>query len=128
MLTSWKKAWRLRSYPDAVLRMLKAIPRVYTDGHADGIIGWVGRTYSHQRRDVKPKLPQLTVERESRLVFQHDLLTPFTYTIEVSENEDGTTSVRVEVRSSAMAKDTSPADQFVSLCYALTKALEPAQN
>ncbi len=32
----------------------------------------------------------------------------------------------MEVRTSANVKDTSPADQFVSLCYALTKVLEPS--
>ncbi len=124
MPSSWKKTWWVRSYPDAVLRMIKSMPRVYADGCSDGVIGWMGRTFAHQRRDVKPKLPRLTVEREGRLVFQHDLLTPFTYTFELAEDEDGT-SIRVEVRTSSTAKDTSSADQIICLCYALTKALEP---
>lgn len=125
MAGSWKKTWRVRSYPDAVRQILRAVPRLYEDGSRDGIIGWVGRTYSHQRRDVKPKAPKLTVEKESRLVFQHDLVTPFTYTIDLAEGDDGTTEIKVEVRSSAMAKDTTAADQVVALCYTLTKALEP---
>jgi hypothetical protein len=128
MAGSWKKTWQVRSYPDAVRRIIKAVPRLYEDGSRDGIIGWVGRTYSHQRRDVKPKVPKLTVEKENRLVFQHDLLTPFTYTIELTDGGDGTTTIKVEVRSSATAKDTTAADQVVALCYALTKALEPFEE
>lgn len=125
MAGTWKKTWQVRSYPDAVARVLRTMPRLYADGSRDGIIGWVGRTYSHQRRDVKPKVPKLTVERDNRLVFQHDLLTPFTYTIDLDETDDGNTGIKIEVRSSATAKDTTAADQVVALCYALTKALEP---
>ena len=68
------------------------------------------------------------MEKETRLVFQHELLTPFTYTVELTDNGDGTTGIKVEVRSSATAKDTTAADQVVALCYALTKALEPIED
>ncbi len=124
MPAGWKKTWSVRSYPDAVRSILKRLPQVYGDGTRDAVIGWVGRTFAHQRRDVKPKVPQLTVDREERLVFQHDLVTPFTYTVTLQQEDFGTT-VRIEVRPSAMAKDTGPADQVVALAYALTKALEP---
>ncbi len=85
----------------------------------------MGRTFSHQRRDFKPKSPKLTLKKTNRLVFQHEGLSPFTYTIELKDNQDDTTEIKMEIRTSANVKDTSPADQFVSLCYALTKALEP---
>lgn len=125
MAGSWKKTWSVRSYPDAVKRILMALPRVYEDGSREGILGWVGSTYSRQRRNVKPKIPRLTVEKDTRLVFQHDLLSPFTYSIDIEEDEDGLTRVQIEVRASRAVKETLPADQVVTLCYALSKALEP---
>jgi len=125
MAGTWKKHWRIRSYPEAVLRILKSAPFIYSDGVSDGVIGWMGRTFSHQRRDFKPKSPKLTLEKPNRLVFQHEGLSPFTYTVEATDGPEDTTEIRMEVRTSANVKDTTPADQFVSLCYALTKALEP---
>ena len=124
MAASWKKSWTVRSYLDAVLKMVKQMPRVYEDGTHSGIIGWMGRTYSHQRKDVKSKPPKLSVDKGNRLVFQHDLITPFTYTVEVGEEED-VVRVTVEVKVSGAGRDTSAGEQAIILFYALTKALEP---
>jgi len=121
---SWKKSWVVRSYPDAVIRMIKFMPRVYVDGSGAGVLGWVGRTFSHQRRDFKPKPPELTVDKGNRLIFQHPLLTPFTYTVEV-QAEDENTRVEVQVKVSGTTRDTSAGEQVVALFFALTKALEP---
>jgi hypothetical protein len=125
MSASWKKSWTVRSYLDAVLKMVKLMPRVYEDGTRLGIIGWVGRTYSHQRKDVKSKPPKLSVDKGNRLIFQHDLITPFTYTVEVSEEEDEV-RVTVEVKTAGTHRDTTAGEQAVTLFYVLTKALEPS--
>jgi hypothetical protein len=127
MIGAWKKTWKVRSYPDAVIKVLKLMPQVYTDGASDGVVGWMGRTYAHQRKDFKPKPPKLSVDKGNRLVFQHDLVSPITYTVEVLE-EDGQSRIQVEVKTSAGGKDSSAGEQVVVIFYALTKALEPAEE
>jgi hypothetical protein len=124
MAGSWKKSWFVHSYPDAVIRMIKLMPRVYEDGAMAGIVGWMGRTYSHQRKDFRPKSPKLSVDKGERLVFQHDHITPITYTVQVEE-QDGRTLVEIEVKTSGSSRDTTPGEQVVTLLFALTKALEP---
>jgi hypothetical protein len=124
MAGSWKKVWEVRSYPEAVQRMLRTLPAVFDGAGERGMLGWVGRTFSHQRKDMRPKAPRLTAERPERLVFQHDLVTPFTYTVELAAVEDRT-RVTLEVRTTELVKDTTPADQVTLLCYALSRALEP---
>lgn len=127
MIGAWKKTWKVRSYPDAVIKALKLMPQVYADGTQDGVVGWMGRTYAHQRKDFKPKPPKLSVDKGNRLVFQHDLVSPMTYTVEVSE-EDNQTRIKVEVKASGGGKDSSVGEQVVVIFYALTKALEPAEE
>jgi len=126
MTGGYKKSWSVRSYPEAVVRMLKQITRVFDEGYDQGIVGWMGRTYSHQRKDFRPKPPRLTVERENHLVFQQDLVTPFTFTVDVAPEGPGT-RVIVEVKASGMVKDAPAADAVVPLLFALTKALEPGE-
>ena len=125
MLGAWKKTWKVRSYPDAVIKVLKLMPQVYADGAQDGVVGWMGRTYAHQRKDFKPKPPKLSVDKGNRLVFQHDLLSPITYTVEVAE-ENNQTRIQVEVKASGGGKDGGAGEQVVVIFYTLTKALEPA--
>lgn len=125
MIGAWKKTWTVRSYPDAVITVLKRMPQVYSDGAEAGVVGWMGRTYTHQRKDFRPKPPKLTVDKGNRLVFQHDLVSPITYTLEVSP-EDNQTRIQVEVKASGGGKDSSAGEQVVIIFYALTKALEPA--
>ncbi len=124
MKGSWKKSWFVHSYPDAVIRMIKLMPRVYEDGALAGIVGWMGRTYSHQRKDFHPKSPQLSVDKGERLVFQHDQIIPYTYTVQMKEQEGGT-QVEVEIKTSGSSRDTTPGEQVMTLLFALTKALEP---
>ena len=125
MLGAWKKTWKVRSYPDAVIKVLKLMPQVYADGAQDGVLGWMGRTYAHQRKDFRPKPPKLRVDKGKRLVFQHDLLNPITYTVEVAE-ENNQTRIQVEVKASGGGKDSGAGEQVVVIFYTLTKALEPA--
>ena len=124
MAGSWKKSWDVRSYPDAIARMIKLMPRVYEDASAAGIIGWVGRTYSHQRKDYKSKPPRLSMDKGSRIIFQHDALTPLTYTVEIKDL-DGECRVEVEVKFSGSGRDKGNGEQAVLIFYCLTKALEP---
>ncbi len=128
MLGAWKKAWKVRSYPDAVIRILKLMPQVYADGAQAGVVGWMGRTYTHQRKDFRSKPPKLSVDKGNRLVFQHDLVSPITYTVEVTETEDHQTQIQVEVKASGGAKDSSAGEQVVVILFALTKALEPSEE
>ena len=124
MIGAWKKTWKVRSYPDAVIKVLKLMPQVYADGAEAGVVGWMGRTYAHQRKDFRPKPPKLSVDKGSRLVFQHDLVSPITYTLEVSQ-EDNQTRIQVEVKASGGGKDSGAGEQVVVIFYTLTKALEP---
>jgi hypothetical protein len=123
-MDAWKKSWKVRSYPDAVIKVIKLMPQVYADGAQDGVVGWMGRTYAHQRKDFKPKPPKLSVDKGNRLVFQHDLVSPITYTVEVAK-EDNQTRIEVEVKASGGGKDGSAGEQVVVIFYTLTKALEP---
>lgn len=125
MLGTWKKTWTVRSYPDAVIRVLKLMPQVYADGAQAGVVGWMGRTYAHQRKDFRPKPPKISVDKGNRLVFQHDLLNPITYTVEVA-GEDNQTRIQVEVKASGGGKDSNAGEQVVVILYTLTKALEPS--
>jgi len=124
MQVGFKKTWVVRSYPDAVLRLVKLMPRIYDSAFEDGVVGWVGRTFSHQRKDFRPKPPRLTLEKEQHLVFQHDLVTPFTYTVDLQAEGSGT-RVTFEVKTLGTSKDLSSAEQALIVVYALTKALEP---
>jgi len=124
MIGAWKKSWKVRSYPDAVIKVLKLMPQVYADGAAAGVVGWIGRTYAHQRKDFRSKPPKLSVDKGNRLVFQHDLVNPITYTVEVGQ-EESQTRVQVEVKASGRGKDSDAGEQVVIIFYTLTKALEP---
>ncbi len=127
MSGTWKKVWEVRSYPEGVQRMLCQLPAVYDAAAEKGLLGWMGRTFAHQRKDVRPKGPRLMAQRPDRLVFQHDLVTPFTYTVDLQAVEDRT-RVTLEVRTTELVKDTSPADQVTLLAFALSKALEPPEG
>jgi len=127
MIGTWKKTWTVRSSPDAVIKVLKRMPQVYADGADNGVVGWMGRTYTHQRKDFRPKPPKLSVDKGSRLVFQHDLVSPITYTAEVSQ-ADKLTRIQMEVKASGGSKDSGAGEQVVIICYALTKALEPNEE
>jgi hypothetical protein len=124
MIGAWKKTWTVRSYPDAVIKVIKRMPQVYADGAQAGVVGWMGRTYAHQRKDFRPKPPKLSVDKGNRLVFQHDLVSPITYTVQVDQ-EDNQTRIQVEVKASSGGKDSSAGEQVVVIFYTLTKALEP---
>lgn len=124
MASSWKKSWRVRSYPEAVARMVKRLPDIYQGAASGGLIARMGPTYAHQRKDFRPSAPRLSLEQEGRLVFQHEQLVPFTYTVELTA-VDGEVEVTVEVKASGVARDTQLAEQVVVLLYALTRALEP---
>jgi len=124
-VSSFKKSWWVRSYPEAVAKVMKAMPRIYTQGCEDGVLAWVGRTFAHQRKDFRPKPPALKVEKPERLVFQHDLVNPATYTIDIAAENQGT-RVTVEVRLAGIVKE-NPADAVLPLLYALTRALEPEE-
>ncbi len=127
MAGSWKKSWMVRSYPDAVAQVLKRMPSVYEDGCRDGVIGWVGRTFTHQRKDFKPKPPRLSVDKGTRMVFQHDLVNPVTYTVDL-EQEDDQTRIKVEVKASGSGREGGAGEVVVAIFYTLTKALEPIQD
>lgn len=111
--------------PD-VRSALKTMPRLYTLAIGDGLVGRLGRTFGHQRRDYKPKPPKLIMDRDDQLVFQHELLTTYTYKVQIEE-EAGESHVILEVKTSSMAKESQSADEVTLLFYALTKALETGQ-
>jgi len=127
MVGCLKHSWSGRAYPGAVAQVLKRMPSVYEGGCRDGIIGWVGRTYTHQRKDFKPKPPRLAVDKETRMVFQHDLVNPITYTDDL-EQEDNQTRIKVEVKASGTAREGDAGEVVVAIFYTLTKALEPIQD
>ena len=83
----------------------------------------MGRTYAHQRKDIRPKSPRLILEKGWRLIFQHDLISPFTYAVELFEELDKT-RVQLEVKSSGSSRDASSAEQVAVLLFALSRAVE----
>ncbi|RLB59153.1 MAG: hypothetical protein DRI34_02800 [Deltaproteobacteria bacterium] len=123
MSGSWKKTWTVRSHPGTVIGAIRMLPRVYADGLAAGILGRMGRTYAHQRKDIRPKSPRLILEKGWRLIFQHDLISPFTYAVELFEELDKT-RVQLEVKSSGSSRDASSAEQVAVLLFALSRAVE----
>jgi hypothetical protein len=128
MAATWKKSWIVRAYPRAVVKFLKRMPEVYEDGARDAILGWSGRSFTPQRKDFLPKPPKLTLEKDNRLVFRHDLPSPITYTVEYSPEEKQETHIQVEVRVSGSGKESASAEQVVTLLFTLTKALEPPEE
>lgn len=121
---SWKKRWTVEARPELVREALRDVPRVYAQGAVDGVVGWMGRTYAHQRRDFKPKTPTLTADKDDRMVFQHDLLSPMTYTVHYAPEGQGT-RVEVEVRMAGSGKESGVGEQLVVMIYAMTRLLEP---
>jgi hypothetical protein len=124
MASSWKKSWRVRSYPEAVASMVRRLPEVFQGAAGSGLIARMGPTYSHQRKDFRLPSPRLSLEQNYRFVFQHEQIVPFTYTVELTPR-DQETEVSVEVKASGVARDTQLAEQVLVLLYALTRALEP---
>lgn len=125
-MPAWKKKWLIRAPMEDVQSMLKAMPRIYLEASADGLTARMGRTFGHQRRDFKPKAPRLAVERPGELFFQHELVSPLTYKI-LLEDERGDTAITFEVKTSATAKESGPAEQICLILYCLGKALEVPQ-
>jgi len=122
----WKKQWSITASVEEVQSMLKAMPRVYLEAASDGLLARMGRTFGHQRRDIKPKAPILAKESPGELVFQHDLVKPITYKVSLKDNA-GWTELILEIKTSSTAKDTSIADHISFIFYTLSKSLEVTQ-
>ena len=125
-MSGWKKKWNIRAAVEDVQSILKAMPRIYVEASADGLTERMGRTFGHQRRDFKPKVPKWAVDKPGELVFQHDLVSPLTYKLLLTD-DSGDTEVSFEVKTSATAKDSGPAEQICLILYSLSKSLEISQ-
>ena len=125
-MPGWKKQWSVTASVDEVQSMLKAMPRIYLEAASDGLMARMGSTFGHQRRDFKPKAPKLSLDKPGELVFQHDLIKPMTYKLSMKDNV-GYTDLLLEIKTSSMAKDTSPADHISFIFYTLSKSLEVSQ-
>ncbi len=124
MTNSWKKTWTVRSFPEAVARMVRRLPEAFAAACRVGMVARLGPTYAHQRKDFRPSPPRLSLDTECRLVFQHEQIVPFTYTVEIAA-QGQETLVEVEAKASGSARDTALAEQVLLIIFALTKALEP---